>query len=127
MNKEHQDAESLPLRLTAPAPVRQVADTTLETVTATASRKHDQVLISLTNLHADDPVTVELDLRGAHLGEPTGTVLTAGTLNAHNTPADPDAVRPRPLPGVTLDGTIVRVPLPPHAFATVSLPVHPPR
>lgn len=123
MNRDHQDAESLSLRFTTPAPVHRVAATDLPTVTGSASRTADRMLISLTNLHADEAAEVELDLRGATPGEPVATVLTADALNAHNTPQNPDAVRPRPLPGVTVADGVLRVPLPPHAFVTVAVPV----
>jgi alpha-N-arabinofuranosidase len=123
MNSGHQDADSLAVRLPDPAPTRRVADTELSTFSATASRKHGQVLISLTNLDAGGGVAVEVDLRGARLGTPTATVLTADALNAHNTARDPDAVRPAPLGEARLDGSVLRVRVPPHAFATVQLPV----
>ena len=123
MNRGHQDAESLAVRLTTPAPQRRVAHTDLTTVSATASRKDGQLLISLTNLHAEDGVVVELDLRGGQFGGPTATVLTAARPQAHNTPEHPDAVHPKPHDGAELRDTVLRVDLPPHAFATVALPM----
>jgi beta-galactosidase len=123
MNKGHQDADSLAVRLPAPPPVHRVADTDLATFHATASRRNGQVLVSLTNLDAHRGLTAELDLRGARLGTPTATVLSAGTLNAHNTPQDPRAVHPRPLRDVRLADGLLRVELPRHSFATVQLPV----
>jgi alpha-N-arabinofuranosidase len=123
MNKDHQDAQSLAVRLPAPAPVRRVADTDLSTFSATASRKDGYLLISLTNLDAESDLTVELDLRGARLGPAASTVLTADAIAAHNTPQNPDVVRPRPLDEAVLDGSLLRVRLAPHAFATVKLPV----
>ncbi|GAB3509020.1 alpha-N-arabinofuranosidase [Phytohabitans suffuscus] len=119
MNKDHQDADSLAVRLPDPAPARRG----LTTFSSTASRKDGHVLISLTNLDAANGLTVELDLRGARLGDPTATVLTAGALNAHNTAQNPDAVRPAPLGEARIEGSVLRVRLPPYAFATVKLPV----
>ena len=123
MNKAHQDAEALAVRLLAPPPVRRVAHTDLPTFHATASRRDGRTLISLTNLDAHRDLTVELDLRGARLGTPTATVLTADELNAHNTIDAPEAVRPRPLPDIHLQDGLLRIRLPRHAFATVSVPV----
>jgi alpha-N-arabinofuranosidase len=123
MNKGHQDAESLAVRLTTAAPVRRVATADLTTLSATASRKDGHVLISLTNLDAENGVIVDLDLRGPDLGTPVTTVLTAGTLQAHNTPGDPAAVEPRTADAATLDGGHLSVQLPAHAFATVRLPI----
>jgi alpha-N-arabinofuranosidase len=123
MNREHQDAESLAVRFSVPAPVRKVAGEDLATVSASASRKDGRLLISLTNLDAEQGVTAELDLRGTKAGEPVGTLLSAGSLNDHNTPDNPGTVRPKPLDGVALDGGVLRVELPPHAYATVALPI----
>ncbi|WP_433364518.1 beta-galactosidase [Actinoplanes sp. CA-142083] len=125
MNKGHQDADSLDVRLPAPPPVRRVAHTDLATFHATASRRDGQVLISLTNLDADQGLAVELHLRGARLGHPTAAVLTADALNAHNTPQNPDTVRPRPLDDVRIEDGVLCVRLPRHAFATVALPLLP--
>ena len=122
MNQGHQDAESLPVRFTTPAPRRRVAHTDLTTLSATASRRDGQVLISVTNLDAEAPAAVEFDLRGGRVGEPTATVLTAATLQAHNTPENPDVVRPKPL-AIQLRGTVLSVDVPPHSFATVTVPV----
>jgi alpha-L-arabinofuranosidase len=121
MNKDHQDAESLAVRLTTPGPTRRVAHTDLNTLSVTASRKNGQVLISLTNLHAEDRADVELDLRGARVERPIARVLTAPNLQAHNTPDDPDVVQPKPLDGAQLRGNLLRIELPPHAFVTVAL------
>ncbi|WP_018532053.1 MULTISPECIES: alpha-L-arabinofuranosidase C-terminal domain-containing protein [unclassified Streptomyces] len=122
MNKEHQDAHALAVRLTTAVPARQVAHTELETFSATASRKDGQLLISMTNLDAEEGLDVTLDLRGGSLGTPTATVLGAAGLNAHNTPDHPDVVRPRQLDHVRLDGTDLRVQMPAHSFVTVSIP-----
>jgi alpha-L-arabinofuranosidase len=123
MSRGHHDAHSLDVRLPAPPPVRRVADTDLATFHATASRRDGHVLLSLTNLDADRGAAVELDLRGARLGAPTATVLTAGTLNAHNTPQEPRAVRPQPLGEARMADGLLHVQLPPHAFATVAVPL----
>ena len=50
----------------------------------------------------------------------TGRVLAASSIAAHNTPQTPDAVAPRDL-DVTVDEGILRVTMPPHSFATVSV------
>ena len=120
MNQGHHDAQRLPLALRGVGSHGE-GETHVELVSASASRKGDGVLVSLTNLDADGPVTVALDLRGAAVSDPVGQVLAAPELRAHNTPESPDAVRPAPLEGLRLaDGTLV-VELPAHSFATVRL------
>ena len=47
-------------------------------------------------------------------------VLTGPDAAAHNTPQAPDTVRPVPLEA-TVEAGVLRVDLPPHAFATVEL------
>jgi alpha-N-arabinofuranosidase len=95
----------------------------VDTLSASASTKDGAVLVSLTNLDADGPVELALDLRGAGVGEPVGRLLSAPSMSAHNTPAGPDVVRPGPLDDVRVqDGTLV-VRLPAHSFATVRLPL----
>ena len=125
MNKGHQDAAALDVRRRGPAPVREVGGHQIETFSASASVKDGRVLVSLTNLDADAPAAVELDLRGARLGAPTARILTADGLTAHNTAEDPDAVAPKPWDGVQLDGSVLRAELPAHCFVTVEVPVLP--
>ncbi|WP_369069772.1 alpha-L-arabinofuranosidase C-terminal domain-containing protein, partial [Kineococcus terrestris] len=123
MNKGHHDADSLPLHLRTPSPVRTVGDEELQTFTATASTKDGRVLVSLTNLDAADGLEVDLDLRGAAVSDARVRLLTADELAAHNT-ADATPVVVRDADEIaTLEGGRLRVRLPQHSFATVSLAV----
>ena len=124
MNKGHQDASRLRLALRN-VPRRGEGDNEVQSVSASASSKDGKVLVSLTNLDADEPVELALDLRGAAVGEPVGRVLAAASMAAHNTPASPDEVQPRPLDDVRVENGTLRVRLPAHSFATVSLPLQP--
>ncbi|MGQ7294892.1 alpha-N-arabinofuranosidase [Quadrisphaera sp. KR29] len=136
MNKGHQDAAHLAVHLRGAAPTRTVpgvvgigghaldrSDVELTTVSVSASTKDGAALVSLTNLDADAPVTVRLDLRGASVGEPTARLLTADALQAHNTPEHIDAVAPRAFDGARVEDGVLVVDLPAHSFATVSLPL----
>ncbi len=122
MNQGHHDASRLPLALLE-VPSRGEGEARVELVSGSASRKGSSVLVSLTNLDADGPVTVALDLHGAAVTDPVGQVLAASDLRDHNTPDAPDKVRPAPLTDVRLEDGILTVQLPPHAFATVRLSV----
>ncbi|MGP3971023.1 alpha-N-arabinofuranosidase [Streptomyces sp. 6N223] len=126
MNRRHQDAASLAVHLRTEGTTRRVGeDQELETVSISASVRDGAVLISLTNLDAEEPAALTLDLRGRAIGEAVSRILTADSPQAHNTYADPAAVAPRPFDGVTRtgDGTGLRVELPPHSFATVEAPL----
>ncbi|WP_100444120.1 alpha-N-arabinofuranosidase [Glycomyces xiaoerkulensis] len=119
MNKGHQDAAGLRVDLPGRSPSKRIGDDDLATVSVSASRKDGKVLFSLSNLDAEEEAEVDLDLRGGGVGEVTARILTAGALQAHNTPERPDAVAPRPYDGVRPTGKGLRVRLPAHSFVTV--------
>lgn len=120
MNAGHQDADSLAAHVIG-AEERSVDGRDLPLVHASASRRGDTALVSLSNLDVDEARTIVLDLRGAELEGWNGTVLTAGDTAAHNTPDTPDAVAPAPLEGVRRGARGLEVDLPAHAFATIEL------
>ncbi|MDH6696949.1 alpha-L-arabinofuranosidase C-terminal domain-containing protein [Streptomyces griseoviridis] len=123
MNKGHQDATSLAVHLRAPQARRAVGEVELETVSASASVKDGSLLVSLTNLDAERPVEVRLDLRGGTVGAPEARLLTAGRLQDHNTPEADATVAPQAFEGVrSVDGGLTLT-LPPHAFLTVRAPL----
>ncbi|MGY4980790.1 alpha-N-arabinofuranosidase [Streptomyces sp. 900105755] len=123
MNKGHQDATSLPVHLRGEGTRRTVGDAELETVSASASVKDGTVLISLSNLDAEEPAEVTLDLRGGRLAEAAARILTADKLQAHNTPEAPTAVSPTAFDGVAVTAGGLRLTLPPHSFVTVQAPL----
>ena len=108
-------------------PTRTVdeGDAELTLLSASASRKDGSVLVSLTNLDAERPVNVELDLRGARVGDFFAYILTADALDAHNTAERPNTVIVRPFDGAAVLDGVLRVALPPHAYVTVHLKVSP--
>ncbi|MCC3763341.1 alpha-N-arabinofuranosidase [Glycomyces sp. TRM65418] len=120
MNKGHQDAASLRVDAPAGLPSREVDGKELSTVSVSASRKDGRLLVSLSNLDAEAGQDVEIDLRGGGLAEVEALVLTADTLQSHNSPEAADAVAPRAHDGVKLDGSKLKVHLPAHSFVTVS-------
>ncbi|GGN74608.1 alpha-N-arabinofuranosidase [Actinoplanes lobatus] len=120
MNRGHQDATSLRVDLRGPLPSRPVGDATLTTVSMSASRRDGRLLVSLSNLDADSPADVEIDLRGGTVHELGALILTAAAPGDHNTPRSPSTVAPRPYDGVSVAGGRLRAHLPPHSFVTVS-------
>ncbi|WP_229074403.1 alpha-N-arabinofuranosidase [Actinoplanes sp. DH11] len=120
MNRDHQDATSLRVDPRTPLPSRQVGDATLTTVSMSASRKDGRLLVSLSNLDAEAPADVELDLRGGALETAEAVILTSAAVQDHNTAQSPSTVAPRPYDGVALHGGTLRVHLPAHSFVTVS-------
>jgi alpha-N-arabinofuranosidase len=120
MNKGHQDAASLRVDVPSGLPTREVDGKGLSTVSVSASRKDGRLLVSLSNLDAAEAQDVDIDLRGGGLDGFEARILTADTLQTHNTPDALDAVAPREHDGVKLDGSKLRVHLPAHSFVTVS-------
>ncbi len=123
MNKDHQDASSRAVHLTGDHLHRTVGDTELRTLSVSASVKDGQLLVSLTNLDADRPAEVAIDLRGGSIGTPTARVLTADRIQDHNTAEAPDTIAPRPFDGVTATDRGIALTVPPHAFLTVRAPI----
>jgi alpha-N-arabinofuranosidase len=105
MYSVHQDATLLPVELTCEDyAVRQER---IPRVHVSASRNAGGTIhVSLCNLHPTEEVTVQLSLRGASAQSATPRVLTADTVQAHNTFDRPDVVSPKLMPAATLvDGT----------------------
>lgn len=124
MNKGHQDAASLPVHL-RDHPTRDVDDGVLETVSLTASRRDERVLLSLTNVEADTARPVTIEWRGGTARPARARLLTADRLDGHNTASAPAEVRPRPFDIAADDaaGGRLRLELPPASFVTVELTV----
>ena len=123
MNKGHHDAASLQVHLHTSAPTREVGGDQLETLSMSASVKDDTVLLSLTNLDAEQAVVVDLELRGRRLGVTTARILTAETLQSHNVAGAAPSVDVQDFEGATSSATGLRVELPAHSFVTVSAPL----
>ncbi|WP_227497077.1 alpha-N-arabinofuranosidase [Planctomonas psychrotolerans] len=122
MNRGHHDATSVAAHIVAKPDARATDGRTVELVSASASVKDGAGLVSLSNLDAEVPLDVVLDLRGLTVSGASGRVLAAADVAAHNDPSAPDAVAPAALQ-VTVDGQGLRVTLPPSSFATVSFEV----
>ena len=121
MSKDHQDAERLDVRWVDETPAHRDGGRPVPLVSVSASRKDGRVLVSLTNLDAEQERTVRLDLRGGEITGSRGTLLTGDALNAHNSVEHPEAVVPAAFDGYSLTDGVLEVTLPRASFATVSL------
>ncbi|MFG1905813.1 alpha-N-arabinofuranosidase [Kribbella sp. NPDC048928] len=119
MNKGHHDARSVPVHVVE-RPTYDLDGTAMELVSASASVKDGRGLVSLSNLDPEATLEIVLDLRGADIRESTGRLLAASKPQTFNTVDAPDAVAPVPLT-VEPEPRGLRVTLPPHSFATLSL------
>ena len=123
MNKGHHDAASLQVHMQSPGTRREVGDAVLETLSVSASTKDSAVLVSLTNLDADDSVDVDLHLRGRPVGEVSGRILTTDALNGHNAAGTAPVVEPQRFDDFAVADGMLRVSVPAHSFVTVTAPL----
>ncbi|GAA1955224.1 alpha-N-arabinofuranosidase [Agromyces allii] len=121
MNSGHQDATSHSVDLLDEVPSVLSGERAVPHISTSASSKDGQALISITNAHATDSAWLEFELRGAKVAGVAGRILTAPTLQAHNSVDVGDAVSPRPFEDVRMNGTTLLVRVPQHSFVTVQL------
>ncbi len=121
MFKVHQGGTSLPVQLITPD--YAFGQDRIPMVSASATRAADASAthLSLVNTHPSQPVTVTVALAGMAAKTVAGRVLTAPAIDAHNTFASPDAVRPAAFTGATLKGNALEVALPAKAVVILTL------
>ena len=109
--KGHQDATLLPLDLDVDTCT--YGDISIPGVSASASRNTEgAILLTISNLDPNAPREIACDIRGLDATKVTGRVLTAATMQAHNTFDAPDAVKPVEFDGAKLQGSALAVSLP---------------
>ncbi len=120
MYKIHQGATHLPADLTCRAYKRGGEE--LPSLVASASRAASGLIhITICNLDAQKPAEFICDVKGAEIGQVSGRVLTAATMNAMNTFEAPDAVRPVPLSGVAIQNGAIRATLPARSVTVLAV------
>jgi alpha-N-arabinofuranosidase len=111
MYKVHQDATLLPLDVHC-QPYTQDGKA-IPTLSASASRDGEESIhLSICNLHPTQAATLSCELRGIDVQSVVGRILTAETIDAHNTFEQPERVRPAAFEGAahTTDGLRVDLP-----------------
>jgi alpha-N-arabinofuranosidase len=77
-------------------------------VSASAAKGKDgKIYVALVNTNPNKPVDVTVNLSGAKAGKLNGQVLTAAAMDAHNTFANPEAVKPVPFSAAASGGKVV--------------------
>ena len=115
MYRDHQDAnllESCVFSGTVSEDLKQIS--------ASASIKDGAVTVTLANLHATEKAEVLLNVEGLEKATVSGTVLS-GRMDALNTFAQPDAVRPAALEGIVSTERGLVVPMPACSVAAITL------
>jgi alpha-N-arabinofuranosidase len=120
MFRPFQDATSLPLDLKTP-PYRYGAHS-VPTVSASAARTADgAIVVALVNLDPDHATPVSAQIEGGAPGQVSGSILTAPAMDAQNTFDTPDAVRPQPFSGATIEGGKLSATLPAKSVVVLEL------
>lgn len=120
MNKVHHDAIGVPIDIESPDYAE--GGKTIPQVSASASVAEDGTLnLSLSNLHHENAVDIDAELKGVNASKVVGRLLAATTLNAHNTFDAPDAVKPVPFTDAKLSDGRLKLSLPPRSFAVLSI------
>ena len=115
-----QDATFVPLDL-GDVPQYAFGDYAVPQVSASAALTKDgRLVVALVNLSASDAIEIKTKVDGFAAGKATGTVLTGGTIDAHNTFDKPDTVKPAPL-AVGLKGGSMSVKLPARSVSVITL------
>ena len=118
MFKEHQGGTVLPVELGSPS--YTLGEQSLPAVSASASRSEDgTVILSLACTHPTESATITVS--GLSGGKITGRVLTADTIQAHNTFEAPAAVQPVPFTDFAASGDTLTVTLPAKSVAVLRL------
>jgi alpha-N-arabinofuranosidase len=121
MFKVHQGGTFLPVDLQSPD--YAFGAERIPAVSASATRSPDgkAVHLSFTNATPDRPIPISVTLAGIAPASASGRLLTAPTMQTHNTFAAPDAVKPVPFDGVKLAGSTLSLTLPARSVVIVEL------
>ena len=121
MFKVHQGGTVLPVELTSPDYV--FCDQKIPSLSASATRAADgkTIHLSFANTYPNAAITLTVRLAGFAPASVTGRMLTAPTMQAHNTFAVPDAVQPTAFGGVTLVAGALEIHLPAKSVVVVQV------
>lgn len=120
MFKAHQDADLLALEIDAP--VYQVGEEAIPSVSASASRASDgSVLLTLCNLTPTESIALSCNFADVNLSQADGRILAGESLTAHNTFDAPDRVQPVPFDGATLRDGGLDITLPAASVVALTL------
>ncbi|WOF45510.1 alpha-N-arabinofuranosidase [Sphingopyxis indica] len=120
MYKPWQDATVLPIDIDTPTYTK--GQYSLPAVSGSAVKGRDgKVHIGLSNADPTEPNSVTIALDGVAARQVSGRILTAATIDAHNSFDAPQAVRPAPFSGASIKGGKLVVTLPAKSVVVLEL------
>jgi alpha-N-arabinofuranosidase len=120
MYKPHMNATMLPIDIELPAYEMNGGSIAQISGSASIDEQH-RVHVSISNLHHDQEIEIHCDIRGRPPSLSGGRILTADSLNAHNTFDRPSQVTPVDLRDADSTADGVRLRLPARSLAVLTL------
>jgi alpha-L-arabinofuranosidase len=120
MFRAFQDATLLPTYLQTPQ--YSLGAVSVPALSVSAARtSNGTIVVALVNLDPNQAITVSATLPGATAQRVTGEILTAATMDAHNTFEDPTAVHAAAFTGASLGGGVLSLSVPAKSVVVLSL------
>jgi alpha-N-arabinofuranosidase len=120
MYNVHQDATMLPIAVTSND--YKMGKEKLKAVSASASKDKNGVThISLVNIDANKEQEVSVNIRGANYSSVNGRILTSDKIQNYNSFENPNKVKPTPFTGANLNGSTLKMKLPPYSVVVLEL------
>lgn len=119
MYKVHQNALMLPVTINSTDYV--LGDKKIQAVSASASKSaNGTVNISLVNMDANKPQTIEVDLGGVSAAAVSGKILQSSSLQNHNTFENPNKIKPEAYTNFTVTNGKLSATLPPFSVVVLA-------
>ncbi|GHV25139.1 alpha-N-arabinofuranosidase [Bacteroidia bacterium] len=115
----HQDATYVPLNLTCAT--KKIREKDVPVVSASASQKDGKIHLSLTNLDLKSAQDVTINLSGLKVSQVSGQILTAKTVNDHNTFDHPNVLKPTDFKGAKLKKDELTLQMPSNSIVVLEL------
>jgi alpha-N-arabinofuranosidase len=120
MYESFQDATYLPVDLTTPQYMQ--GSTSVPAISLSAARTASgAIAVALVNLDPNKAIAVSVAISGASLSQASGTLLTAGAMDARNTFESPDAIHPSAFNAATITGHRLSLTVPAKSVIVVNL------
>jgi alpha-N-arabinofuranosidase len=118
MYQVHQDATNIPLNLACET--KKIREKDIPVVSASASQKDGKTHVSLANLDLEaHDATIQLS--GLKTNQVTGQILTAKTVNEHNTFENPNSVKSVDFKGAKIKNGELTLQIPSHSIVVLEL------